>query len=220
MSTVVETFTGTTGAAWSASNWEGLATIGASTSTIQANAGQMVAAAAYGSVSRRWVMADRARQDWTITVTPGSVAQETYPGIYVRAAATYGGNGGDVTVPTTGYGFVYTINTNTIEWWSYTSLSRTLLASGTFTWTVAAYKIRVAIADQSMAAKLWLASSAEPGPWNLTATDGAYSTGRMVLNDYGGNVGTMTLTFDNLTDNTLAFPSPSPRVRRTLMRSR
>lgn len=198
---VVEDWTGTTGNAWNASKWEGLVSTGGSTATIQTNAGQMVATFSYNAVSQRWIMADTANQDWTVTMTPGSTTQETYPGIYIRAAATYGGNGGDATIPTTGYGFIFTVGSNIIEIWSYTALGRTLVTSGTYTFTTSPTKLRFQAIGTTIQAKLWVPPASEPGTWDLTGTDSTYTTGRMAINVYGGNAGNSTITFDDLTDN-------------------
>lgn len=94
---------------------------------------------------------------------------------------------------------------------SYTQLAPT---SFTVSHDVA-YKFKYRVAGTTIQLKLWDASVAEPGSYNMTATDAALSgAAKTSMKIRGGGDPGMVVEFDNisLTDGSATPPDPSPGV--------
>jgi hypothetical protein len=162
-----ETFTGTNGAVWNASNWVlGVNPTQAGGATIQSNTGRL-AGGTLGSyngndrISRRANIASVSNVDMRFSVKFD--ATESYPRVYVRSS-----NSVD-----TGTGYNIVINKGTWGVSRSVSYSTTDISPAIpYTYTQDTfYRVRFYVVGSTIKAKLWLASSSEPLAWSWEGTD-------------------------------------------------
>jgi len=206
---LTETFTGTDGAVWNASNWVlgRNASVGGS-ATIQGNAGR-IASGTQGSyngndrVSRRANIANVANVDVYASIRFD--ATESYPRIYIRANSTIDSG--------TGYSMVIDKGAWTIAQ-SVSYSGADISPSIPFTYTQGVfYRARFYALGSSIKAKLWLASGSEPAAWGWEGTDTTITAAGAVGLTSNSGAAASTVFFDDvLVQDAIANVPPTVNV--------
>lgn len=195
----IETWTGTTGAAWSASNWSNT-----SACTIQTNRGRIAPSGAYVSGSAYFSGMAATRNTDVLVTFRQSAINESYLTISAQAPAsvnpntTYWGN--------YGYGVEITVasGASTVKLFRLpTATTQTQVASASGPTMTAAtdYKLRFQTVGGLIQARVWAAAGAEPSTWTVSYSDATPLTdaGVVRLHTMTDASGTNNSEFDDLT---------------------
>lgn len=192
MTTVIETWTGSNGAAWP-SPWVTSGGAG-SVQDIQGNQGRLVApTTTYTGVRAFYGLAGRL--DITLTIDVANPKTENYVLFAYRGddwASSASSNLNN------GYNVELAYNSNTVELYRTTANVRTSLAAPAKTYTAGQpIRLRVQVFDTTHRVRIWNSNVGEPGTWDIDVQDATWSYGQWGLaNASGVTVGPML--FDDL----------------------
>ncbi|MEO8695675.1 MAG: RHS repeat-associated core domain-containing protein [Acidimicrobiales bacterium] len=197
---IADSFTGTNGSGWNATNWTTSSHGSGATVDIQSNAGRMSINAGLG---RGRALGTAATDNTDAEVLTKVKFDNTSGGVFgltwLRGSTTWNSTDGEIL--TNGY-FVWVQASGAFSISKIVSNVETGLASGTFTPAANAFfNLRFRAQGNMLQAKIWQDGTTEPSGWTLSTTDSSITTsGRAALSSMGGIASTVTFDEYSLTN--------------------
>lgn len=214
MTTVVETFTGTNGDP-APSPWIPVTLSGSQ--SIQSNKWRITNGDAYGGTAMTYGTNVYTDVDITTEITTSADGNDQYPAVGARLS---GGTNGWASGAQGYNGYVASMFTTEDNFYLSTMTGGAAAVERSVVFTIVAnttYKVRLQCTGTTIQAKIWDASGAEPGSWNISVTDTVYASGWIGFRDQSpSNV--VTSDWDNytITGDPQAAPALAPVLIQSL----